>query len=189
MPQVKRVVSVKSYRHTNLFLIFFSILISFIVLRTPVFKDALLQLGNFGYLGSFIAGILFVSTFTIAPASVVLGELSLTLSPYLIAVIGGFGAMISNLLMINAEDDLIEDLKPIYYKMGGRKVSHILHSNHFKWTLPFFVALIIASPFPDEIGVSLMGLSGLKKGRFAMISFFLNAVGIFILVFMVNLLK
>jgi hypothetical protein len=180
---------IKSHRSKNLLLVAVSIVISFVVLRTPFFNDILLQLGNYGYIGSFIAGILFVSTFTIAPASVILGELSLTLSPYLLAILGGFGAMISNLLMIKAEDDLLEDLKPFYYRLGGKRISHFLHSNHFKWTLPVIGAIIIASPFPDEIGISLMELSGLKKGKFAVISFLLNAIGIFLLVEMVSLLR
>ena len=43
-------------------------------------------------------------------------------------------------------------------------------------------AIIIASPFPDEIGVSLMGISKMKTYQFILISFLLNAIGIFLVV-------
>jgi len=42
-------------------------------------------------------------------------------------------------------------------------------------------ALIIISPLPDELGVSLMGISKLKWYRFLLLSFTLNTLGIFFL--------
>ena len=44
------------------------------------FHSFLLHLGNFGYIGAFIAGILFVSTFTVATSALVLLVLAETLS-------------------------------------------------------------------------------------------------------------
>jgi hypothetical protein len=45
-----------------------------------------------------------------------------------------------------------------------------------------FGAVIIASPLPDEAGVSLLSLSKLKNWQFILLSFVLNATGIFIIV-------
>jgi len=50
------------------------------------------------------------------------------------------------------------------------------------WTLPVIGAIIIASPFPDEIGVSLVGISKIKTYQFLLVSFILNAIGIFLVV-------
>ena len=43
-------------------------------------------------------------------------------------------------------------------------------------------AIIIASPFPDEVGISLMGISQLKNWQFLVISFLLNSLGILFVV-------
>ena len=48
--------------------------------------------------------------------------------------------------------------------------------------LPIIGAIIIASPFPDEIGVSLMGLSKLSTPKFIFISYILNSIGLFLIV-------
>jgi uncharacterized membrane protein YdjX (TVP38/TMEM64 family) len=53
--------------------------------------------------------------------------------------------------------------------------------------LPIIGALIIISPFPDEIGIGLMGLSKIKKWQFMLISFALNSLGIFIIVALANI--
>jgi uncharacterized membrane protein YdjX (TVP38/TMEM64 family) len=50
-------------------------------------------------------------------------------------------------------------------------------------------AIIIASPLPDEMGVGLMGISKLKTSQFILLSFVLNAIGIFIVVTAGSLFK
>jgi len=65
---------------------------------------------------------------------------------------------------------------------GDHHFKKVLHTKYFSWTLPVIGAIIIASPFPDEIGVSLMGISKMKTYQFILISFLLNAIGIFLVV-------
>jgi uncharacterized membrane protein YdjX (TVP38/TMEM64 family) len=48
--------------------------------------------------------------------------------------------------------------------------------------MPFLGALIIASPVPDEIGVSILGLTKIRYWQFFMVTFILNALGIFLIV-------
>jgi len=55
-------------------------------------------------------------------------------------------------------------------------------SPFFTWLIPIAGAFIIASPLPDEIGISLMGLSKVKNWHFILITFLLNAIGIFLVV-------
>ncbi|MFA7310094.1 MAG: hypothetical protein WC050_04275, partial [Candidatus Paceibacterota bacterium] len=54
----------------------------------------------------------------------------------------------------------------------------IFHRRMFRWVLPFLGALIIASPFPDELGMGLMGLSRMNTKSLIAISFVMNALGI-----------
>jgi len=38
----------------------------------------------------------------------------------------------------------------------------VLYLKYLSWSLPVIGAVIIASPFPDELGISLMGFSKMK---------------------------
>jgi len=48
--------------------------------------------------------------------------------------------------------------------------------------LPVTGAVIIASPFPDELGVTLLGLSRVRNIHFLVVTYLLNTIGIFLIV-------
>lgn len=173
----------KSWHYKNLTILFFSILIAIFVSRNQNFHSFLVNLGNLGYLGAFITGIFFVSTFTVSAAAVVLFLLAENLTAWEIGIFAGFGAVVGDLTMFRfVKDNLMEEMKSIYNMIGGNHFKKILHTKYFGWTLPVIGAIIIASPFPDELGISLMGISEMKTYKFLLLSFILNAVGIFIVV-------
>ena len=170
------------HKYTNLFLVLLSIIAAFTLSRAEVFHSFLFNLGNYGYVGAFIAGILFVSTFTVATGGLILLVLAETLSPVEIALIAGAGAVVGDILIFHiVKDNLSGELVDLYKQFGGRHFTHLLHSKYFRWTLPVLGALIIASPLPDELGVSLMGISQMNTLKFIPISFFLNSLGIFLI--------
>lgn len=170
-------------KYKNLIILCISITVAFLFVGYEPFHTFLLNLGEWGYVGAFIAGILFVSTFTIATAAVILLVLAETLSPIEIGIIAGLGAVVGDLTIFRfIKDGLMEEVSPIYKRLGGGHVNKILHTKYFSWTLPVIGAVIIASPFPDEIGVSLMGIAKMKTYQFIILSFILNAIGIFIIV-------
>lgn len=181
--------TIKSFRYKNLTLVFLGILLAFFLSKYSPFHQFLLQIGNFGYLGAFFAGILFVSTFTAATGMVILFILAEKLSPLEIGIIAGLGAVIGDFAIFRfVKDNLFSEIEPIYEKLGGNHLTKILHTKYFSWTLPVIGAIIIASPLPDEVGVSLIGIGKLKTYQFFIISFVLNALGIF-LVISVSLLR
>lgn len=175
--------ALKSFRYKNLALIFLGIISAFFLSKSADFHQFLLQIGDFGYLGVFLAGMLFVSTFTVATGAVILFILAETLSPLEIGIIAAFGAVIGDFTIFKfVKDNLISEIEPIYEHFGGNHLTKILHTKYFSWTIPVFGAIIIASPLPDEIGVSLMGIAKMKTYQFMILSFILNAVGIFLIV-------
>jgi hypothetical protein len=174
----------KHWKYKNLTFLFLSIMVAFFVLRNETLHSYLLHLGNFGYIGAFLAGILFVSTFTIATGAIILLVLAETLSPTEIGLVAGLGAVVGDFAIYRfVKDDLTREIKQIY-SMFDRKnhFKRVLHTKYFSWMFPVVGAAIIASPLPDEIGVSLMGISKLKTYQFLLISFILNAIGIFLVV-------
>lgn len=176
------------WKYKNLLIGFVGVIIAFFLSRYDPFTSFLLGLGSLGLIGAFIAGGLYTFSFTIPTSMLMLSILSKTISPVELALVGAMGAMITDLTIFRfIRDDLISEIKPLYDRFGGDHVSHVFNSRYFHWTLPFIGALIIASPLPDEIGVSLMGISKMKTLEFLPISFTMNSVGIFLIVSASNL--
>lgn len=172
------------YKYKNLTLFLVSLILAFFISRHEPFRDFLLNLGNFGYIGAFFAGALFVSTFTVSIGAVILFILAQSLLPLEIALIAGIGAVAGDFTIFKiVRDNLTSELKSIYDRIDqDHHLQKTFHSKYFSWTLPVIGAIIIASPFPDELGISLMGISKIKTYQFLIISFLLNTVGIFLIV-------
>jgi len=172
-----------AFRYKNLAILALSIAFALILSRFEAFHAFLLSLGGMGYLGAFLAGILFVSTFTVATGAVILLVLAEKLSPIEIGIVAGLGAVVGDLVIFRfIKDNLMEEITPIYNHLGGSHLTKLLSTKYFSWTFPVFGAIIIASPLPDELGVSLMGIAKMKTYQFIVLSFILNAVGIFLIV-------
>ncbi len=178
-------------KYKNLTLLFFSIILAVFLSRLEGFHTLLLNLGSFGYIGAFIAGILFVSTFTVATGAVVLLVLAEKLSPIEIGIIAGLGAVIGDFIIFKfVKDGLVEEVEEVYEKIDhNNHLLKLLHTKYFSWMFPVFGAVIIMSPLPDEIGVSLMGIGKIKTYQFLILSFVLNAAGIFLVISASKFLK
>lgn len=172
------------WKYKNLTFFLTSLFIAYFLSRYEPFHDFLLQLHGLGYVGAFLAGILFVSTFTVASGAVILLVLSENLSPIEIGIFAGLGAVFGDFVIFRfIKENLVQEVTEVYSHIDGKHhLQELLHTKYFSWTLPVIGAIIIASPFPDEIGISLMGISKMKTYQFLIISFILNAIGIFLVV-------
>src|SRR4030067_1176067 len=172
------------WKYKNLTFLLISFFVALFLARYEPFQTFLLNLGGFGYIGAFLAGVLFVSTFTVTTGAVILLVLAERLSPIEIGIIAGLGAVIGDFIIFRfIKDNLAQEVRSIYEHIdGNHHVRRLLHTKYFSWTLPVIGAIIIATPFPDEIGVSLMGISKMRTYQFMLISFILNAIGIFLII-------
>jgi len=106
-----------------------------------------------------------------------------SLNPIELAVIAGLGAVLGDFLIFKfVKDTLSLEITDIYNHFGGDHLSKLLHTRYFSWTLPVIGALIIASPLPDEVGVSLLGISKMSTFKFVILAFLLDFIGIFLVV-------
>ncbi len=171
------------YHYKNLTYLGTSLIIALVLFSTETFRNFLYTLGSYGYLGAFIGGIMFVSTFTVSIGTVILLFLAETLNPIEIGLVAGLGAVLSDLTIFHyiRNKGLISEIKHFFQFFGGDKIFHLVHTKYFSWTLPVLGALIVASPLPDEFGVSLMGISQMKTRNFILLSFILNTIGIFLI--------
>lgn len=170
------------WKYPNLTLLIISLLVTILLLLNGHIEQLTNVLNNLGYIGVLFTGMLFVSTFTVAPAAVVLFEFSRSLDPLLVALVGGAGATFGDYIAYRfIRDRLFAELSPILKMFHLYRRVDILHTKYFAWLAPVIGAAIIASPFPDEIGLSLLGLKRIKPIMFLVLAFFLNSIGIFII--------
>ncbi|MBU2082301.1 hypothetical protein KKH14_02660 [Patescibacteria group bacterium] len=159
-----------------------SVLIAIILLKTGVFINILASSKSLELLGSFIAGIFFTSVFTAAPAAVVLAEIARVNSVILVALFGGAGAMIGDMIIFRfVKDKLSGDILYLLKKSKSEKLISIFKLRIFRWSLAFLGALVIASPLPDELGLMMLGFSKMKTSLFVPVSFLFNSLGILII--------
>ncbi len=176
-----------SYKHhwkyKNLTIAFLGIILAILLSRVEGLHTFLLHLNGLGYVGAFIAGMFFVSTFTVATSALVLLTLTETLSPLKIGLIAGLGAVIGDITIFHfVKDNLTQEIEDLYNRMDRKRhLKKLFHTKYFNWMLPVVGAIIIASPLPDELGVSLIGLTKFSTGKFILMSYLLNSIGIFLI--------
>lgn len=175
--------AILAQKHKNLLILLIAVTFAFLLSLFQPFHDFLTHLGNFGYIGAFIAGILFTSAFTTPTSFVIFATLAGTVHPVPLALIGGMGAVAGDFLIFRfVRDDLSAELEEVYEKLGGNHLTRIFNTKYFHWTLPLIGSFILASPLPDELGISIMGVSKLRTFEFIPISYLSNTVGILLVV-------
>lgn len=176
----------KRWRHWpygNLTFLILSLVLFYYLADTAWVKSTIGRIGDLGYIGAFITGVFFVSTFTVVPAALVLYDLAETLDPIYIALLAGAGAVLGDYIIFRfLRDRVFEELLPVLNKLGGSTIKKLFLTPYFAWLIPIAGALIIATPVPDEVGITMLGASKLKNWQFLLLSLLLNSVGILIIV-------
>ncbi len=173
----------KRWPYKNTTLLCLSLILVILLARLPDVADAINRSGQLGYVGAFIAGMFFTSTFTAAPAGLVLYNIADHLHPLEVAVMAGLGSMMGDYILFRMiEDSIFVELHPVVKHLKKRYFRTLFKTPYFAWLLPVIGALVIASPLPDEIGISMLGLSRISKWQFFIVTFLLNAFGIFLIV-------
>lgn len=139
--------------------------------------------------GAMIGGMLFSFGFTTAFGIGVFVEIADNIHPIIGALAGGTGALLSDLLIFNVMQfecfhEEIHRLKSAKLVIWLRSVIH--HESWperlRKYLLWSFAGIIIASPLPDEFGVSMVSsLTSINKRTFGIISFGCNTIGVFLI--------
>ena len=173
----------KNWKLKNTFLLILSLALLFYFADSAFVKEIIHNVGRLGTLGVFIAGIFFVSTFTVAPASLILSYFATELNIWEVVIFAGLGGMLGDFIIFRfLRDKVFDELNPLFSRLGGSYVYRLFSTPYFAWLAPVVGAVIIASPFPDEIGIGLLGITKLKNWQFLLLSFILNSIGIFLII-------
>lgn len=180
----------RNYKYKNLTLVFLSILLAIFLSEYDFLDQFLFKTRYIPFIGSFIAGVFYTSASTAALGILMLTDLSKRLSPIEIAILAGLGGALADFGIFRFfKNNLLCEIKPIYNKLGGQRLTKLMHHRSFRWGLPIVGAIIIASPFPDELGLCLMGLTRIKSYQLILLCLVLDIIGVFLLVSAFSLIK
>jgi hypothetical protein len=158
--------------------IFFAVYIS----ETGIAHEFILSFGALKWLGILLAGMFFTSVFTTAPAIIILSQFAEITPVWLLAVIAGLGAMLGDYILFRlVRDRMSEDFSYLLSFSKFKRFRSIFKTKLFHFFAMFVGALIIASPFPDELGIAMLGISKVEAKRFLLISFLFNTAGVFLI--------
>lgn len=172
-------------RYPKLCALAICVFLAYLLFSHPVGEAFLSQVGLDGYFGAFIAGIFFSFGFTTPFA---IGAF-IVMSPgniLLAALMGGAGAMVADLIIFKiVKVSFMDEFRQLMRSRTARAISRhspSLNRRVKSYLLYAFAGIIIASPLPDEIGVSMLaGLSHIRAVPLAIISFIFNSLGILVM--------
>jgi hypothetical protein len=163
----------------DLGIVVLSIVIAIILAKTGALKNLLTSVQEMRIIGSFIAGVFFVSIFTVAPSAVVLTQIAEANSIFTVAFFGGLGALVGDLIIFRfIKNNLSKSLFDFLKSSKENRLHSLFKFKFWRMLGPFIGALIIISPLPDELGLMIMGFSKVRTPVFIPLSFFLNFLGI-----------
>lgn len=177
--------SLKQRRYVTTFFVIVSIFFAWMFFKTGAVSVFVSVFSPVPELAAFLAGIGFSSLFTTAPAMVLLGTIATSFGVWQTAFFGGAGALIGDLVLLKAMTAVAKVAKkpigkvihsPRFVRL--HRLRMILSHGPFKLILWITGAIIIASPFPDELGLAIMGASKIPFWLLVCISYTFNTLGI-----------
>lgn len=169
------------YKHTLLAILitFFTILI----LDTAAITIILEWFQNLKYVGGFIGGMMLVSSFLAAPAVVLLLAVADNVPTLLLVFVATIGSVIGDWLILKfLQDEIAIEMRPLARKLNIKRRLKRLQKSRLRYFVTFIGAFLVMLPTPDELGLSLMGISHVKRYKILIICFFLDFIGIYSLI-------
>lgn len=175
------------FRHHKLIILILITILSYIIFSNESVVNYTSSLGKtFGYIGIFLAGFLFSFGFT-APISIGFFLTFQNNNIILASLIGSLGSVLSDYIIFKTiKMSFIDDFKRLEKTKIFKEINSI--TNHkipkkLKYHLMYiFAGVLIATPLPDEFGVTMLaGLTHIKTKFLLILSFVVHFFGIFIL--------
>ncbi|MEK6957938.1 MAG: hypothetical protein AABW99_03100 [archaeon] len=171
------------FKYPKLALLALAFLPSYMIVTAGFFLPVREVILGLGYTGILLGGAFFVYGFTAAPATAALLILSKSQDLVFAALLGGIGSLIGDLIIFKfVRASFMDEITELKEENVVKALSRSIPKGARKYVLPIVAGFIIASPLPDEIGVSLLASSeSVTIKNFAIISYVLNTLGIFLI--------
>ncbi len=175
-----------NFKYPKIFALIILIISAYFIFKNPIINQIVSHLGALSYLGVFVAGILFAFGFT-APFAVGFFIASNPSNIWLAGIVGGIGAMVSDLLIFrfirfSFKDEFNKIRREKISKKLNKLIKIILNDQIKVYLMYIFAGFLIASPLPDEAGVIMLaGMTKINSRILAILSFILNTIGIMVI--------
>jgi hypothetical protein len=182
-------------KYPRLLAILLSFFVAFLLFEEGAFASLESHISGYGvlwifFVSGFLASISITSPFGFA----MLITAAHDMNPLLGAMIAGCGALLADITIFEVvRFSLHEELTELFSHRPFRWIHSLAHHptiqeevrEYLTWS---FAGLIIASPFPDEIGIFLLGTASHIRGRlFAVLCYLFNTAGFFALLSLASL--
>lgn len=174
------------FKYPRLLGVLIAIIFAYIVFSNATVKNFVSGLNSFGYLGSFIAGMFYTFGF-ISPFS---AGFFIDLNPssiWLAGILGGIGALLGDMFIFEmVREFFMDEFKSLGKEKSIRWINLALRKILGKGAHTFLLCVLavgfIASPLPDEAGVTILaGFTKIHEYTIAIISVISNTMGVLIL--------
>ncbi|MFA5051913.1 MAG: hypothetical protein WC544_02515 [Patescibacteria group bacterium] len=173
------VVISKKY-NTPLVLFIVGLILTGIGMQFPSVRLLLTDIGSAGYIGAFLAGILYGTAFTSSLATVILFKLSHDMNPVWAALIAGLGTGLYDFAVF-----ALFKRQQHHGMIGALRDKIRYHTGALpQWLTNMLGLIVIASPLPDELSAGLLSFTIPKAWQFALISWLANTLGAFFIISM-----
>lgn len=172
-------------RFPKLLSFFASIVFAYVLYKTGAFHWIEGRLDGASYASMLLAGFLFSFGFTAPFATAYFFEATHIVNPFFAAVLAAAGATLSDVsifqcIKLSFHDEILRlkettTLRHLHAIFHHERISHEFR-NALRWML---ACVVIASPLPDEVGMTfIVGFTHLKGWKLSSLCFVLNAMGI-----------
>ena len=167
---------------------FFALILTIIIAVLIFNNEKVMSPENFlvieSYLSSFTLGVLYVYGFTAALSTGALLAIADQQNVFITGFIAGLGALMGDLIIFKfVRKTFNKEIKEVGKTRFMKRIRNFLKEHTtLNMAIPLIAYIIIASPLPDEIGVSMVAAYRDTTTRaFSILSFLLNTAGIFII--------
>jgi hypothetical protein len=174
-------------QYPKLLLLCTSFMAAYLLYQVGAFDALPHLLKGYGYISMFFAGMLFCLGFTAPFGVFVFVEMAPDVNPFLAALIGGAGGLCMDMILFEAARlSFREELHRLTSTGLFRKAIRLLYHEsvsdrlreYFLWV---FAGFLIASPLPDEIGLTMLsGVATIDVRKLAVMCFVLDVLGILV---------
>jgi uncharacterized membrane protein YdjX (TVP38/TMEM64 family) len=169
-------------RYPKFMLLALTFLLAYAIFSSGDFSPVREALSHIGYLGSFLCGVGYSYGFTAGPATAILLIVSKNQNIFLASLIGGLGSLVADMIIFKVvRHSMMDEVEKLARTSAVKKISCSIPFSLKKYLFSSLAVFIIASPLPDEIGVTMLAVcTKIKVKTFSVISFVLNTLGIFV---------
>ncbi len=175
-----------AFKYPKLIIFTICIILSYLIFQNELFSEIVSHLGVLSYAGTFITGLLFSFGFTTPFATVIFIKMNPE-NIFLSAIIAGIGALISDLtifkfVQFSFEEEFKKLRKERPFLFIKSNMNAYIKEKNINYLTLAFAGFLLASPLPDEAGITLLtGMAKMSTKTLAIISFVFKTIGIFIL--------